>query len=226
MAFSHKEYGLYLESVIRQEMEAWDHSLGWRFLYSPTHVLDSARVAFIGLNPGGSFYPKDHPKFARSFGSAFVDESWSGKPQGSHPLQLQVRELFRRMNEKPENVLAGNLVLLRSSDWKRLRHRVDAIRFGVSLWKDIIERVRPEVLIAMGNDVHSSLREILSARVECRVPVSWGNISAKRGTYKYGKLFVLPHLSRFKIMTRVKSAEALNELFDGKPKLSTQVVSF
>lgn len=49
------------------------NALGWRFLYSPERTLGGARVAFIGLNPGGSTEDDAHGRYAMESGSAYPD---------------------------------------------------------------------------------------------------------------------------------------------------------
>lgn len=102
--------------------------LGWRLLYSPRRVLEGARVAFIGLNPGGSTIDPEHGVFSCERGSAYRREveNWGASSQ----LQDQVLELFRRLNVSPEDVLAGNLVPFRSPSEAALKDAPGAIAFG------------------------------------------------------------------------------------------------
>jgi hypothetical protein len=186
---------------------------GWRLLASPPHVLAGADVAFIGLNPGGSFQPDEHAEFAMRLGSAYVLESWGGCHPGTSPLQMQVRALFAGLSVEPENVLAGNLVPFRSPSWKSLERKDFSLKFGESLWRDILQRARPGLVIGMGRDVLAPLSRILGATSMQTIAVGWGNVSATKATFPGGSLVVLPHLSRFGFVTREKSAGALRELF-------------
>ena len=80
------EFAANMNEEISQEYRSSGHSLGWRFLYSPASVLDGAKVALIGLNPGGSIDDPTHAKFAMVSGSAYRDEIWPD----SSKLQSQV----------------------------------------------------------------------------------------------------------------------------------------
>ena len=208
-----------LRQRIADAYEKSGNSCGWRLLASPSRVFDGADVAFIGLNPGGSFQPLDHAEFAMSHGSAYVVETWGGSNEpGTSPLQKQVRALFARLSVEPEQVLAGNLVPFRSPSWDRLENPSFSLKFGELLWADILHRARPRVVIGMGREVLAPLCRILGATDTQSIPVGWGSVSATKGTIPGGSLVVLPHLSRFGIITRARSADALRALFSERWK--------
>lgn len=181
---------------------------------SPRRVLEGANVAFIGLNPGGSIRRDDHAELAMERGSAYVDETWAGAIQpGSSPLQRQVRALFEGLAVEPQKVLAGNLVPFRSPSWNRLESKDFSLRFGELLWSDILKRAQPTLVVGMGHKVFKPLSRILSATNANPIRVGWGNVTAVKATISNGSLVVLPHLSRFGIITRQESADALRTLF-------------
>jgi len=185
--------------------------LGWRLLYSPCRVLDGARVAFIGLNPGGSAIDPDHGVFSCEGGSAYRKEveNWGTSSQ----LQDQVRELFRRLNVPPEEVLAGNLVPFRSPSEASLQDAPGAIAFGRTLWAEILKTARPSIVISMGRAANREVAQLLGVRDIRSYPVGWGAYTASRGRFPGGTWIGLPHLSRFAIMKRAASQAALTELF-------------
>ena len=67
-----------LKSRIEGRYHALGFTLGWRLLYSPEDVLENARIAFIGVNPGGDYAPPDHAEFAVPSGSAYDMERCGG----------------------------------------------------------------------------------------------------------------------------------------------------
>lgn len=191
------------------------NEMGWRLLASPAQVLDGAEVAFIGLNPGGNYQPADHGEFCMSAGSAYVVETWGASSNaGESPLQIQVRSLFKRLCVEPDQVLAGNLVPFRSPSWSRLARPDFSLSFGEEIWAEILQRACPKLIIGMGHETFDPLSRIVRVSAEKRVSVGWGKVSAKSASFEGGKLVVLPHLSRFSIITRALSAEALAALFD------------
>lgn len=203
-----------LRARIKAAYEVSGNALGWRFLASPEDTLRTAEVAFLGLNPGGREAPQEHPTFCVAQGSAYSDEIWAGYPVGQHPLQKQVLALFQTLDVEPNRVLAGNLVPFRSPNWKSLKNRNEALRFGKALWVDVFERVRPKLVIGMGAEANRALCDLLKVRDLKSVQVNWGRVSARKGEFHDGGRFVgLPHLSRFQIMTREASARAIRDLF-------------
>lgn len=210
-----KSFADKLEARVRNEYAARDYRLGWRLLCSPAKTLASARVAFIGLNPGGSVQRPDHDNFAMDSGSAYELELWKdGNAPGMAPLQLQVRALFRRLGECPSDVLAGNLVPFRSPNWNSLPNKKIALQFGIALWHDIIREARPSLIITMGKEPRLAIAETLGVELQDEFLVNWGQIKAYRGTFVGGTFIGIPHLSRFKIMDRPESEGALTKLLE------------
>jgi hypothetical protein len=201
-----------LKERIERQYSAGGYCIGWRLLYSPEAVLEGAKVAFIGLNPGGSCRPPDHAEFAMESGSAYTAEHWTGGPPGESKLQRQVLALFERIGEQPEAVLAGNLVPFRSPTWKSLPDRERALAFGKGLWRDILAKVNPQLVIGMGHQTVTALRDILGVTIAERIPVGWGSVCGERGSYAGGTLVGIPHLSRFPIITRSESQPGLGRL--------------
>jgi len=198
---------------VRLQQNPSGRPLGWRLLYSPRSVLEGARVAFIGLNPGGSTVDPEHGVFSSERGSAYQREveNWGASSQ----LQDQVLELFRRLNVSPEEVLAGNLVSFRSPSEATLEDAPGAIAFGKTLWAEILTTARPSVVVSMGGTANREVAQLLGVNDVKSYPVGWGNYTASRGRFSDGTWIGLPHLSRFAIMKRAPSQAALAELFRG-----------
>lgn len=200
---------------IRREYDAGDYGLGWRLLAGPAQTLCSARIAFLGLNPGGSSENTGHGEYSVENGSAYVVESWAGHRPGESPLQRQVRALFSNLSVDPVQVLAGNLIPFRSPSIKELPNKNRALAFGKDLWHDILDAARPELVIAMSDDATRAVASILGAEAARRIPLGWGTVTGVRSDYPGGTLVGLPHLSRFRIFGRDKSIAGINELFRG-----------
>lgn len=201
-----------IEREYQARLRRWpDQALEWRLLYSPRRVLNGARVAFIGLNPGGRVVDPSHGKFSSEAGSAYRREveNWGR----SSSLQDQVMALFARLDVVPEEVLAGNLVPFRSPSEDTLQGASEAIAFGKTLWTEILGKVTPRVVVSMGRTANREIASLLRVRDARRYPTGWGNYTASRGTFPGGTWIGLPHLSQFKIMKRRESQEALDDLF-------------
>lgn len=204
-----------LERRIEDAYQASGNRYGWRFLYSPPQVLTTAKLAFIGLNPGGNKCPAEHAQFAPVSGSAYYDECWAGHKPGESPLQRQVRSLFEMIGVPAAEVLAGNFVPFRSPTWGALQRPKDALSFARALWTDIFMLSRPALVIAMGAEVRREMANILGIAQMAAFPTGWGRIKAVRGTNGHTTLIGIPHLSRFRIVGRPGSAEQLAAIFAG-----------
>lgn len=149
-------------------------------------------------------------------GSAYRDETWPGS---SRRLQQEALALFARLNAAPENVLAGNLVPYRSPNWDSLPDQQQAIMFGKEIWGAIIGRARPLCVITFGKVANDTVSGMLDVREIKSVPVNWGTIVTMRGRYQCeagdSTWIGLPHLSRFTVLTRPASREAMDTVFAG-----------
>ncbi len=188
------------------------NAFGWRFLYSPERTLGGARVAFIGLNPGGSSEDDAHGRYAMESGSAYSNESWAGCAPGESRLQRQVLALFEKLDIKPEHVLAGNLVPFRSPDWRSLKDREASVQFGMELWAEVLRTAKPSLVITMGSQATRIVADLLGVEGLAKQRIGWGRVAGYWAQSDGGRLIGLPHLSRFGVITRPQSSEALEEL--------------
>lgn len=201
-----------LEARIEAQYQKLGFNEGWRLLYSPERVLDSAEVAFIGINPGGKEKDsRDHARFAMPVGqSAYVDEKWSGKA-----LQRQAREVMALLDVEPTSVLAGNAIPFRSKDWEELAKPKESIEFGTTIWSEILNRVKPKVIITYGNISQEIIWSVVGHGPVQEVRTGWGDYMAKEAESAMARLIHLPHLSTFKIFGRgPKTDEELLALMD------------
>jgi len=199
---------------IEREYQQRGDTMGWRLLYSPWRTVENASVAFIGLNPGTSRNDAEHSVLSCEDGSAYEIECWRGHPPGQAPLQLQVQEVFRRLGVKGEDVLAGNLIPIRSPNGGALADRRGALSFGKALWRDIFACSRVERIVAMGRDAQEALVALyqLTGKIESR-PAGWGNVHVSVARNSEIEVIGVPHLSRFLIMDRPRSQAALDWAF-------------
>ena len=202
----------HLRERIATEHQAGGYGMGWRLLYSPTHVLGGSPVAFLGINPGGSGVDPRHTDLASERGSAYVMESWVGYPPGESPLQRQVRALFAALDVDPDEVLAGNLIPFRSPSLDALPNRERALAFGLSLWKELLEAAQPSLVITMGAQTTHPVATMLGAERLVRVSLGWGSVAGTRASFTGGTHVGLPHLSRFRVFGRQESEAGLRKL--------------
>lgn len=203
------------ETEIEDAYRKSGNTMGWRLLASPETTLKTAKIAFLGLNPGGSAIDVKQSVYAMPEGqSAYVTESWAGHAPGRSPLQSQVRSLFARLEVAPHMVLAGNLVPFRSPNWKSLKDCQGSLVFGKELWGQILRGAKPSIVVTMGSDTTKAVVDILGVSNLKRYSIGWGHVSAQRGDFDGGTLIGLPHLSRFGVMKRAASKAHLDHLFE------------
>lgn len=211
-----------------------DYRLEWRFLTCSRKVLDgNPKIALITLNPGGEEQRPDHPQDSCEEGCAYLVESWkNGKPPGEAPLQIQVRRMFAELAEKlhyqgtPEGLLeeslSGYFIPFRSPSLEKLEHRREALDFGESIWSNILESIRPGLIICIGKDTYKKLKSLvprvygLSRVNHIQIKTGWHNSGAdiiEFGESLKTRLLGLPHLSRYKLFSRAKCVEPVDRIF-------------
>jgi hypothetical protein len=206
--------GSFSASAIEAEYNRLGHNLGWRLLTCPARNIATAKVALIAVNPGGE--ECEVSRWATDAGSAYVTERWKRRPAGEERLQKQVRRMFELMQVTPDEVLSGYLVPFRSRDWNSLPEKALSLDFGMRIWRAILERARPQIVIAFGKDIAVHVVSLLGATAKQQHKSGWGEQTID--TFRFGssgKLIVLPHLSRFALFNRPDSEERFCEILNG-----------
>lgn len=186
-----------LNERIEEKYLELGHQLGWRLLYSPLGVMDGARVAFIGLNPGGGTDDPDHGRMTPRTGSAYVTELWKGREAGEEKLQRRAQDVFSLVGVEPESVLAGNIVLFRHPNWKDTPQLRQAKAFGLEIWQEILRRASPRLNVCIGVEAFDLVRHLVSAGEPLSCPASHGTWLVRRALFDGGIVAGLPHLSRY-----------------------------
>ncbi|WP_143526111.1 hypothetical protein [Roseivivax lentus] len=201
------------ESAIAARYAECGNSLGWRLLAGPKKAMSGEKIAFIGLNPGGSRDEPGHARYSVENGSAYEIESWAGYCPGQAPLQKQVLALFRKLDASPRDVLSGNLVPFRSKSWASLKNKRAALAYGEALWTSILAQAKPRLVITMGAVVNRRICRVLGGKPDMRASLGWGTVKGFRNIFDGGIHIGLPHLSRFAIIDRPASEQGLSDLF-------------
>lgn len=207
------------------------HRLGWRFLYGPRRTLSPhARLAFVGLNPGGGVFEPPEPSVEE--GNAYRVQQWRNQP-GPTPLQVQIRKLYQRLSARMDGprgweqlmdeTLAANACPFRSASWDTLAAKAESLRFSRELWLQLLALAQPRVIICLGEPTATLIGAAIEARGARRTehvvePVGWGSVSWKLTRYGAAAgdttLIRIPHLSRFAIVGRDASNVAVSRIVD------------
>ena len=136
---------------VEQRYAQLGHTLGWRFLTSPSATFSpNTEFAFITLNPGGNTITHEEVRESCEQGSPYLVEQWGNHPVGKAPLQLQIQQLYQMLGWDFDSVLSGQFVPFRSPTWDGLPRRKESLQFGIELWAGIIKHVKPRIIVAMG----------------------------------------------------------------------------
>jgi len=213
----------HFDSVVRKIQRAHStlgHELGWRFLYTPAKTFSpKTRIVFIGQNPGGKDREPDKPSV--ELGKAYRVETW-GSDGGLNPLQRQVCAFYSLLTKRlpgtntqslMDTTLSANFCPFRSPTWERLQAKDKSIAFSQRLWTNILDFVRPDMIITMGSEVTrqiDTLLELRGSHVKSRAfSCNWGSVTYRLGSAdiagKEALLIGLPHLSHFQIFDRAKA---------------------
>lgn len=97
---------------------------GSLFYSGPSAFKGERPLYILGLNPGGSPIDQAHETVERDIAdwraltkpwSAYLDESWQGKPAGAHGMQPRMRHMFDQLGLDLREVPASNVVFVRST---------------------------------------------------------------------------------------------------------------
>jgi hypothetical protein len=216
------------------------HGIGWRFLASAQSTLaPSTPIALISMNPGGSFEPPDHGRESCERGSAYIVESWAGCPPGEAPLQRQIRLLFAELAEVQcadssgdallDASLSAYFVPFRSPSFDALAHQTRSLDFADRLWARLFRNLDPKLIITIDRQTTKRIARILKKKLHAppftrSFATGWGQVSADIVTFDgpEGARSILrfPHLSRYKLFGRSKSAQQIDQILQAVPGLS------
>lgn len=210
---------------IASEYRNLGYTEGYRFLLCPKRLFnEKTTILFLGLNPGvdKDNITKVYSSESCEHGCAFFSEEWDGKTQGTQHLQAQVIEMFSALKHAMgvdksterfanEDILSAYFIPFRYSELSKLKNKNDAIKFSYELWKEILDKISPEIIITLGKDVAKHLSKILDEKgyrkdKELSIPSGWKGQKLEVLNYKRDNscitIGVMLHLSHFKIFSR------------------------
>ena len=145
-------------------------------------VLYSGRAAFenespiyiLGLNPGGSPIAQADETIARDIEdaltrnphewSAYADESWQGRPPGTHGMQPRILHLLGRLGLDPRRVAASNVVFVRSAREADLgREKAALLEACWPMHRAVIGELGVRAVLCLGGTAGAWVREAIGA---------------------------------------------------------------
>ncbi len=201
-----------LIALIEARYQELGHTKGWRLLYSPRSTRDRARIATLGLNPGGGrTADTDWSQFkglTNEEGNAYLVEHWlAGR---FSPLQQQVQKLVDLTGCDWASVVSSNLVPFRSPTWNELPQPHESLEFGFMLldWVLMSPELKLVALFGLGHSERRVVEAMGGSGVPFQmIPTGWGKIRARFYRTAGPVVVGLPHLSRYQIFGRPQANE-------------------
>ena len=197
------------EQEIKQKYSLYGFSKGWRLWYHPLSILDrSPQVLFMGINPGGSGHNPNHGTYSQERGCAYLIENWGSNSQVKEP----VPELFKAADLDITTATISNFVPFRSEGEGKLKQNPQyklMLRWCDELWAELLEEVKPRLVISIGAIPRDGLRRVLgkpmNPKEESAVSSSHSACRFRMDTYQSGPVeavVALPYpSSRYRLIS-------------------------
>lgn len=189
---------------------------GWRFLYCPAERIKTAKLAIVGLNPGGR---DDEGPYGGEWDcatNAYLHEAW-GPDDSLDPLQCQIAYWYQLSGVEDGDSLCAQYVPFRSRDWAGLKNRQAVTAFSDRLWRWLIQETSARTFIAMGRVAGSGVVNALvgtgaAQLLETSYPTGWGSQKLYLRKFADGRrVITMPHPSRYRIFGREHGRSAIAE---------------
>lgn len=133
-----------------------------------------APLYILGLNPGGGEGDAVDTSL-RAFASeaedysAYVCEEWGEpkkKPKGSYPMQQRVQHMLTKLNLKPCQVPASNVIFLSSRNEKALKDKSSLLDTCWPVHQAVIDTLRVRTILCFGKAAGNFVCKKLRADIE------------------------------------------------------------
>ena len=190
------------EQDIQKAYEALGYQMGWAFLITPEARLRDAKVAIVGLNPGGN---SGGAAWDCADGNAFFVQRWARNDTEYNRIQIQVQALHKALNVAADETLIAEYIPFRSPSWAALTHKEEALSFARELWTWVLRETPARIFICMGRLVAEELVQLTNARWAEELPTGWGNMKMHRHVAPDGRIIIhLPHPSHYLLFGRAE----------------------
>lgn len=205
---------------IPEKYDALEFRSGWTFLCCDEDRLNDARIAIVGLNPGGRDDEGSYDSLWSSGNNPYYAEYWGGKDANGKDLydrlQLQIQKWHDLAKIGPDDSFCAHFVPFRTRDWKGVKdhaHReADVLKFSRDLWKSVVECCSAQVFITMGKVPAAELADLINAKQQQRLETGWGNVKIDLYVADDGRRVIgMPHPSRYTLFNRQNDKSKLAE---------------
>lgn len=187
---------------------------GWTLMYTPEQAIRTAKVAFVGLNPGGGG-PGDNHIYSGIWdepeGNAYFQQDW-GAGKGKAPIQVQVQKWHEMLEIPGSDSLCIQFVPFRSPSWGALENRDQAVAISKIIWRWVLQVSPATLFVTMGKVPALYLTELLEAEHLLDLPTGWGSQRINVWQSATGRRIVgMPHPSRYRLFGRSDDASLIAE---------------
>jgi hypothetical protein len=208
-------------ATIQEKYDNLGFQSGWTFLCCNADRLKDARIAIVGLNPGGRDDEGPYGKHWATGHNPYYDEFWGGKNASGKDLhdrlQLQIQKWHDLAGIGPEESLCAQFVPFRTRDWegvsKRAGLEAEVLAFSRNLWAAVLSSCSAKVFITMGKVPARELAMLLNASPEpTKLVTGWGSATIDLYAADDGrKVIGMPHPSRYTLFHRAAGESDLAE---------------
>ena len=169
--------------MVAQAIEAALSAIPADMLRRSGSVFYTGRSAFdgpsdlyvLGLNPGGSPVSQAEETIERDLAewrdaaherwSAYLDESWAGRPEGTYGMQPRLAHMIRQLGRDLRSTPAANVVFVRSPTEAALEgEKAALLRACWPVHEAVLGSLGVRVVLALGTTAGRWAREALGAR--------------------------------------------------------------
>ncbi|MCB1340890.1 MAG: hypothetical protein KDK24_07480 [Pseudooceanicola sp.] len=197
------------QALLESEEGQRGYSDGFKLLFCPWRLVETADSLFIGLNPGSD----PSGEFMRIASDERGNSYLVQRAARHSPIAAQFEALCAFVGRDPQEVLTGTLMPYRTPRWQARRDRPN-IAVAAPFWRAIFESGRLGHVYCMGKVVEDEIVSLTGARLEAQIPANWGDLTIRRHVAPDGmRIYGLLHLSTFKMFGRAECLPQLAELF-------------
>jgi hypothetical protein len=199
------------QNVIQKAYDDFGFKCSWTFLCCPQARIKTARVAIVGLNPGGCD-DEGHYKPSWEFSeNVYFHEHW-GSGVNFNPLQIQIQQWHVLAKVAASETLCAQYVPFRSRDWKGLANQKKVLEFSKRLWAWLVDTTSVLTFITMGSVAGDGIADLLGCGEAELLPTGWGNVKIRVRKSPSGcRVIIMPHPSRYGLFLRGNGASQIAE---------------
>ncbi len=200
----------YWQELLTQKERAKGYTDGFKLLFCPWSLIDTADTLFLSLNPGND----PSGEFMR-IASDERGNSYLVKREAKHsPMADQYRQLCQFVGKDPEEVLTGTLMPFCTAKWDKNRDRPN-ISVARPFWRQVLAAGKIRRVFCMGREVEDEVVTSTKAKLQRQLPANWGNLTIRRyATENDIQIFGLLHFSTYKMFGRAQCIPQLAELLN------------